>query len=47
MILIGGVTGTGKSFLLASILTNLIYNSSRYIEIYLLQIQTSEISAFD
>lgn len=47
MILIGGVTGTGKSFLLASILTNLIYNSSRYIEIYLLQIQKSEISAFD
>lgn len=46
-ILIGGVTGTGKSFLLASILTNLIYNSSKNIEMYLLQVQKSELSAFE
>lgn len=46
-ILIAGCTGTGKSFLLASILTNLIYNSKDYIEIYLLQISKSELSAFE
>lgn len=46
-ILIGGATGTGKSFLLASILTNLIYNSSECIDMYLLQICKSEISAFE
>lgn len=46
-ILIGGVTGTGKSFLLASILANLIYNSEKDIEMYLLQICKSEISAFE
>lgn len=36
-ILIAGVTGTGKSFLLASILTNLIYNNSNNFELYLCQ----------
>lgn len=46
-ILIGGATGTGKSFLLASILANEIYNSSKYIDLYLLQICKSEISAFE
>lgn len=46
-ILIGGATGTGKTFLLASILANLIYNSSKYIDLYLLQICKSEISAFE
>lgn len=46
-ILIGGVTGCGKSFLLACILTNLIYNSSDFIEIYLIQICKSELSAFE
>lgn len=46
-LLIGGVTGCGKSFLLACILTNLIYNSSKSIEIFLLQICKSEISAFE
>ncbi|WP_061313847.1 FtsK/SpoIIIE domain-containing protein [Clostridium botulinum] len=46
-ILIGGATGTGKSFLLASILANLIYNSSKYIDMYMLQICKSEISAFE
>lgn len=46
-ILIGGATGTGKSFLLASILTNLIYNSSDCIDMYLFQICKSEISAFE
>lgn len=46
-VLIGGCTGSGKSFLLASILTNLISNSSKDIEMYLLQICKSEISAFE
>lgn len=46
-ILIGGCTGTGKSFLLASILANLIYNSSKDIDMYMLQICKSEISAFE
>lgn len=46
-ILIGGATGTGKSFLLASILTNLIYNNSDKMDMYLLQICKSEISAFE
>ncbi|WP_026887744.1 FtsK/SpoIIIE domain-containing protein [Clostridium beijerinckii] len=46
-VLIGGTTGTGKTFLLASILTNLIYSSSKYIDLYLLQICKSEISAFE
>ncbi|WP_252242919.1 FtsK/SpoIIIE domain-containing protein [Clostridium sp. ZS2] len=45
-VLIGGATGTGKSFLLASILANLIYNSSKNIDMYMLQICKSEISAF-
>lgn len=45
-VLIGGTTGTGKSFLLASILTNLMYNSSKDIEIYLSQIVKGEIGAF-
>ncbi|MDU1068156.1 FtsK/SpoIIIE domain-containing protein [Clostridium sp.] len=46
-ILIGGATGTGKTFLLSGILTNLIYNSKEKIEIYLLQIAKSELSAFE
>lgn len=46
-ILIGGATGTGKSFLLAGILANLIYNSSKTIDLYLLQICKSELSAFE
>ncbi|NFS12592.1 hypothetical protein FDE77_15325 [Clostridium botulinum] len=46
-ILLGGATGTGKSFLLASILANLIYNSSKCIDMYMLQICKSEISAFE
>lgn len=46
-ILIGGATGTGKSFLLSSILTNLIYNSSKDIEIHLLQIMKGEVSLFE
>ncbi|MCS6110356.1 hypothetical protein FDB55_06670 [Clostridium botulinum] len=45
-ILIAGVTGTGKSFLLASVLTNLIYNSNKDVEIYLSQIVKGEIGAF-
>lgn len=46
-ILIGGATGTGKSFLLSSILTNLIYNSSKSIEIHLLQIMKGEVALFE
>ena len=46
-LLIGGATGTGKSVLLATILTNLIYNSGNFIEMYLLQICKSEISSFE
>ncbi|MBU3106712.1 FtsK/SpoIIIE domain-containing protein [Clostridium gasigenes] len=45
-ILIGGATGTGKTFLLSSILTNLIYNSSKSIEIHLSQIMKGEIGLF-
>ncbi|MGL5085135.1 MAG: FtsK/SpoIIIE domain-containing protein [Clostridium sp.] len=45
-ILIGGATGTGKTFLLSSILTNLIYNSSKSIELHLSQIMKGEISLF-
>lgn len=45
-LLIAGQTGTGKSFVLATILTNLIYNSSDYIEIYLSQIMKGEVGLF-
>lgn len=45
-VLIAGKTGTGKSFLFASILTNLIYNNSKEIEVYLLQIMKGEIDIF-
>lgn len=45
-VLIGGTTGTGKSFLLASILTNLIYNYPKDVDVYLSQIVKGEIGAF-
>lgn len=45
-IIISGQTGTGKSFLLASILTNLIYNHPNSAELYLLQITKAEIDIF-
>lgn len=45
-LLIAGTTGTGKSFLLASILTNLIYNTPRGVDIYLSQIVKGDIGAF-
>jgi len=45
-LLIGGTTGTGKSFLLACILTNLIYNYPKDIEIYLSQIVKGDIGCF-
>lgn len=47
MILIAGATGYGKSMLLASILTNLIYNNSDEAEIYLTQLIKGEISSFE
>lgn len=47
MVLIAGATGYGKSMLLASILTNLIYNHSDEIEIYLTQLIKGEISSFE
>lgn len=45
-ILIGGMTGTGKTFLLSSILTNLIYNNPNTVELYLSQIIKGEIGQF-
>ena len=45
-ILIAGITGCGKLFLLASILTNLIYNNSKDVEIYLSQIVKGDIGWF-
>lgn len=45
-ILIGGATGTGKSFLLSTIITNLIYNSSDEIELHLGQIVKGELGLF-
>lgn len=45
-ILVGGATGTGKSFLLSTILTNLIYNSSEEIEIHLGQIIKGDLGVF-
>ena len=42
-LLIAGQTGTGKTYLLASIITNLEYNSSKYIELYLCQTAKQEI----
>lgn len=47
MILIAGATGTGKSMLLAIIITNIIYNNSNKIDMYLLQISKSELSSFE
>lgn len=47
MILIAGTTGTGKSMLLAIIITNIIYNNSNKIDMYLLQISKSELSSFE
>lgn len=44
--LIAGKTGTGKSFLFATILTNLIYFNSKDIEIYLIQVMKGEIDIF-
>ncbi|MGU8221734.1 FtsK/SpoIIIE domain-containing protein [Clostridium perfringens] len=46
-LLIGGATGFGKSFLIANILTNLIYNSNKDIEIHLLQKMKSDLSLFE
>ncbi|WP_066889387.1 FtsK/SpoIIIE domain-containing protein [Clostridium nigeriense] len=45
-ILVGGVNGTGKSFLISTILTNLIYNSSKEIEIHLGQIVKGDLGVF-
>lgn len=47
MILIAGATGFGKSMLLSCILTNLIFNSSEDIELYLTQLIKGEISSFE
>lgn len=45
-ILIGGVNGSGKSFLLSTMLTNLIYNSSDDIEVHLGQIIKGDLGVF-
>lgn len=47
MLLIAGCTGTGKSMLMSVIFANLEYNSSKYIDTYLLQSMKSELSSFD
>ena len=44
-ILIAGATGSGKSRLLMTLLTNLIHNHNN-IELYLIQIRKSDISIF-
>ena len=46
-ILVGGSTGFGKSFLIANILTNLIYNSSKDVEMHLLQTIKSDLAIFE
>lgn len=45
-LLIAGKTGTGKSVILSSILTNLVYYHSREIELYLLQKKKGDINIF-
>lgn len=45
-LLFAGKTGTGKSFLFASVLTNLIYNNQKDIDIYLFQVMKGEIDIF-
>lgn len=45
-IILSGKTGTGKSFLLASILTNLIYYHKKTTELYLLQLMKGDINIF-
>lgn len=45
-LLIGGTTGTGKTFLLSLILTNLIKSCGDEVEIYLSQIMKGEIGLF-
>lgn len=45
-LLIGGKTGTGKSFLFASILTNLIYHNKKSFDVYLFQVMKGEIDIF-
>lgn len=45
-LMIGGKPGTGKSFLLAQILVNLIYNNHKFIEIYLIQIKKGDLNCF-
>ena len=42
-----GCSGTGKSMLMSVIFANLEYNSSKYIDTYLLQSMKSELSSFD
>ena len=45
-VLIGGQSGTGKTFLLSSILTNLIATNGDYIELHLSQIMKGEVGQF-
>lgn len=45
-LLIAGATGFGKSFLIANILTNLIYNAKNDIEIHLNQVMKSDLGLF-
>lgn len=47
MLLICGVTGQGKTMLLSSIITNLIYNCSKDIELWFTQLIKGELHSFD
>lgn len=47
MVLICGVTGQGKTMLLSSIITNLIYNCSKEIELWFTQLIKGELHSFD
>lgn len=46
-LLIGAPSGKGKSFLLASILTNLIYNANNTIDLFLLQLKKGDVGIFE
>lgn len=47
MVLVCGVTGQGKTMLLSSIITNLIYNCSKDVELWFTQLIKGELHSFD
>ena len=46
-ILVLGMTGTGKTMLLYTMLTNIIYNDFNNVDVYIMQIVNAELSLFD